>query len=142
MHVGAAPGLDCTRTEEFSRNSAIGKEFDMKSSSLMVVMFALAVTASLVVAKSILTVTEQSQGAVPAQTRVQVIPTVGYTQPVLVGQRQPPAPAQSGNARLMAEAKMDPASATFDGTWTVLVVHGNKREYVTYSSMRRITPVN
>ncbi len=114
----------------------------MKSSSLMVVMFALAVTASLVVAKSILTVTEQSQGAVPTQTRVQVIPTVGYTQPVLVGHRQPPALAQSGNARRIAEAKTGPASATSDGTWTVLVVHGDKREYVTYSSMRRITRVN
>ena len=114
----------------------------MKSSSLMVVMFAVAVTASLVVAKSILTVTEQAKAAVPTQTRAQFVPTAEVTQPMLVGHRQPPAPAQSRNARLTAEAKTGPASATSDGTWTVLVVHGNKREYITYNSMRRITRAN
>ncbi len=142
MHEGAAPGLDCVRNQEFSRNSAIGKEFDMKSSSWMVVMFAVAVTASLVAAKSLLTVTERSQAAVPTQTRSQFIPIAESTKPILVRHRQPPAPAPWAKARPTAEVKMSPPSANSDGTWTVLVVHGDKREFITYNSMRRITLVN
>ncbi len=142
MHDRAAPRLDCVRTQEFLRNSAIGKEFDMKSSSWMVVMFAVAVTASIVAAKSLLSVTERSQAALATQTDSQFMPIAQSTQPILVGHRQPPAPAAWAKARPTAEVKMGPPSVTADGTWTVLVVHGDKREYVTYSSMRRITPVN
>ncbi len=114
----------------------------MKSSSWMVVMFAVAVTASLVAAKSILTVTERSQAAAPTQTRSQFIPITESTKPILVGLRQPPAPAPWAKARPTAVVKMGPPSANSDGTWTVLVVHGDKREYITYNSMRRITRVN
>ena len=114
----------------------------MKSSSWMVVMFAVAVTASLVVAKSLLTAPERSQAAVPTQPRSQFIPIAESTQPTLAGHRQPPAPAPLPKVRPAAEVKMDPPSATSDGTWTVLVVHGDKREYITYNSMSRITPVN
>ena len=114
----------------------------MKSSSWMIVTFAVAVTASLVAAKSLLTVTERSQAAVPTQTDSQFIPIAESTQPILVGQRQPTAPAPLPKVRSTAVVKMGPPSATSDGTWTVLVVHGDHREYVTYSSMRRITPVN
>ncbi len=142
MHDEAALGLDCTRTQEFSWNSAIGKEFDMKSSSWMIVTFAVAVTASLVAAKSLLTVTERSQAAVPTQTVSQFIPIAESTQPILAGHRQPPVPAASPKARPTAEVKIAPPAVTSDGTWTVLVVHGDKREYVTYNSMRRITRVN
>ena len=114
----------------------------MKSSSWMVVMFAVAVTASLVVAKSLLTPPEPSQAAVPTQARSQYLPIAESTQPTLAGHRQPPAPAHRAKARPTAKVKTDPPAATSDGTWTVLVVHGNKREYITYNSMRRITPVN
>lgn len=114
----------------------------MKSSSWIVVMIAVAVTASLVAAKSLLTVTERSQAALATQSDSQFIPITVSTQPILVGHRQPPAPAPWAKARPAAEVKMGPPSANSDGTWTVLVVHGGKREYVTYSSMRRITPVN
>ena len=114
----------------------------MKSSSWMVVMFAVAVTASLVAAKSILTVTERSQAAAPTQTHAQFIPIAESTKPILVEHRQPPAPAPWAKARPTAEVKMSPPSANSDGTWTVLVVHGDKREFITYNSMRRITPVN
>ncbi len=114
----------------------------MKSSSWMVVMFAVAVTASIVAAKSLLSATERSQASLATQTDSQFIPIAESTQPILVGQRQPPAPAPWAKARPTAEVKMGPPSLTSDGTWTVLVVHGDKREYVTYSSMRRITRVN
>ena len=114
----------------------------MKSSSWMIVTFAVAVTASLVAAKSLLSVTERSQAAVPTQTHSQFIPIAESTQPILAGHRQPPAPASWAKGRPTAEVKMGPPSLTSDGTWTVLVVHGDKREYVTYNSMRRITPVN
>lgn len=135
-------GLDCIRTQEFLWNSAFGKEFDMKSSSWIVVMFAVAVTASLVAAKSLLSVTERSQAAVPTQTRSQFIPIAQSTKPVLVGHRQPAAPASWAKARPTAEVELGPPSLNADGTWTVLVVHGDKREYITYNSMRRITQVN
>ncbi len=114
----------------------------MKSSSWMIVTFAVAVTASLVAAKSLLTVTERSQAAVPTQTVSQFIPIAESTQPILVGHRQPPAPAPLPRVRSTAVVKMGPPSLTSDGTWTVLVVHGDKREYVTYNSMRRMTPIN
>jgi len=123
-------------------NSAFGKEFDMKNSSWIIVMFAVAVTGSLVAAKSLLSVTERSQAAAPTQTHSQFIPIAESTKPMLVGHRQPPAPAPRAKARPTAEVKMSPLSASFDGTWTVLVVHGDKREYITYNSMRRITPIN
>ncbi len=112
----------------------------MKSSSWMLVTFAVAVTASLVAAKSLLTVTERSQAAV--QTQTQFIPIAESTQPILVGHRQPPAPAPWAKARPTAEVTKGQPSVNSDGTWTVLVVHGDSREYVTYRSMRRITPVN
>ncbi len=114
----------------------------MKSSSWIVVIFAVAVTASLVAAKSLLSVTEHSQGALPTQTHSQFIPIAESSQPILVGHRQPPASAPRPKARPTAEVKMGSPSVTSDGTWTVLVVHGNEREYITYNSMRRITPVN
>ena len=114
----------------------------MKSSSWIVVIFAVAVTASLVAAKSLLSVTEHSQAALPTQTHSQFIPIAESTQPMLVGHRQPPAPVPSAKARPTAEVKKGPPSLTSDRTWTVLVVHGDKREYVTYNSMRRITRVN
>ncbi len=114
----------------------------MKSSSLMVVMIAVAVTASIVAAKSLLTAPERSQAAVPTQTHAQFIPIAESTQPMLAGHRQPPVPAASPKAMPTAEIKIAPPAVTSDGTWTVLVVHGDNREYVTYSSMRRITPVN
>ncbi len=114
----------------------------MKSSSWIIVMFAVAVTGSLVAAKSLLSVTERSQAATPKQTRSQFIPIAESAKPILVGHRQPPAPAPWTKARPTAEVKMSTLSASFDGTWTVLVVHGDKREYITYNSMRRITPIN
>ncbi len=114
----------------------------MKSSSWMVVMFAVAVTASLVAAKSLLSVTERAEAAALTQTRSQFNPIAESTEPILVGHRQPPAPAHRTKARPTAEVKMSTLSASFDGTWTVLVVHGDKREYITYNSMRRITPIN
>ena len=114
----------------------------MKSSSWIVVMIAVAVTASLVAAKSLLTSPESSQAAVPTQARSQFIPIAESTQPTLAKHRQPPAPAPWANAQPAAVVKKVPPSVTSDGTWTVLVVHGDNREYITYSSMRRITPVN
>ena len=142
MHEQQPRAWDCTRTQEFARNSAIGKEFDMKSSTWILVVFALAVTASLVAAKSLLSVTQRSQAAVPTQAVSQFIPNAASAQPTLVGHRQPPAPASWAKARPTAEVELGPASASSDGTWTVLVVHGDKREYITYNSMRRITPIN
>ncbi len=114
----------------------------MKSSSWIVVMFAVAVTASLVAAKSLLTAPEPSQAAVPTQTRSQFVPIAESTQPILAGHRQPPAPAPWAKARPAAVVKKDPPTVTSDSTWTVLVVHGDKREYITYSSMSRIRSVN
>ncbi len=114
----------------------------MKSSSWMIVTFAVAVTANLVAAKSLLTVTERSQAALATQSDAQFIPMTVSTQPILVGHRQPPASLPSAKARPNAVVKMGSPSASSDGTWTVLVVHGDSREYVTYNSMRRITPVN
>ncbi len=114
----------------------------MRNSSWIVVVFAIAVTASLVAAKSLLSVTERSQGATLTQTRSQFIPIAESAKPILVGHRQPPAPPLWTKARPTAEVKMDPSSLNADGTWTVLVVHGDKREYITYNSMRRITRVN
>ncbi|MCH8053768.1 MAG: hypothetical protein IH895_06880 [Planctomycetes bacterium] len=114
----------------------------MKSSSWIVVMFAVAVTASLVAAKSLLTPPESSQAAVPTQTRSQFIPIAESTQPTLAGHRQPPAPAPWAKAQPAAVVKKVPPSVTSDNTWTVLVVHGDNREYITYSSMRRIKSVN
>ena len=114
----------------------------MKSSSWILVMFAVAVTASLVAAKSLLSVTERAEGAALTQTRSQFNPIAESATPILVGHRQPPAPPLWTKARPTAEVKMDPSSLNADGTWTVLVVQGDRREYVTYNSMRRITPVN
>ena len=114
----------------------------MKSSLWMVVMFAVAVTASIVAAKTLLRAPERSQVALPTQTHSEFIPIAEYTQPTLVGHRQPPAPATSRKPRPTAEVRMGPPSMTSDRAWTVLVVHGDKREYITYSSMRRITLVN
>ena len=114
----------------------------MKSSSWIVVMIAVAVTASLVAAKSLLTPPESSQAAVPTQTHSQFIPVAESTQPILAGHRQPPAPAPWAKAQPAAVVKKVPPSVTSDNTWTVLVVHGDNREYITYSSMRRIKSVN
>ncbi len=114
----------------------------MKSSSWIVVMIAVAVTASLVAAKSLLTPPESSQAAAPTQARSQYLPVAESTQPTLAGHRQPPAPAPWAKAQPAAVVKKVPPSVTSDSTWTVLVVHGDNREYITYSSMRRITPVN
>ncbi len=141
MHVEASWAL-IAWTQGFLWNSALGKEFNMKSSSWMVVIFAVAVTASLVAAKSLLSVTERSQAAASTQTRSQYIPIAESTKPMLVGHRQPPAPTSRASARPTAEVKLSPPAVNSDGTWTVLVVHGGKREYITYNSMRRITPVN
>ncbi len=114
----------------------------MKSSSWILVMFAVAVTASLVAAKSLLSVTERAEGAALTQTRSQFNPIAESTTPILVGHRQPPAPPLWTKARPTAEVKMDPSSLNADGTWTVLVVHGDHREYITYKNMRRITLIN
>ncbi len=114
----------------------------MKSSTWILVIFAVAVTASLVAAKSMLSVTERSQAAAPTQTRSQFIPIAESTRPNLVAYRQPPAPASWTQAQPTAEVELSPASLNSDGSWTVLVVHGDRREYITYNSMRRITPVN
>ena len=103
----------------------------MKSTTWILITLAVAVTASMVVAKSIIFVPQKAE-AKPAKVTMEPI----QVQPVgwAVSQRAPqiaPSPALFEQA-----PRVDTPDAQGDNgnTWTVLVVNGSVEENVTYAS--------
>lgn len=106
----------------------------MKSTTWILITLAVAVTASMVVAKSIIFVPQKAEAQPDQPANIATDPV--QVQPVAqaVGQRAPqitPSPALFEPA-----PRIDKSDAESDtgNTWTVLVVNGNKEEYVTYAS--------
>ncbi len=106
----------------------------MKRNTWIAVMIAIAVTASIVVARSLITFPEQLDASSMMTASPTTEPVVEQAGPIRATQPEPPTPPTPG---LIEQAptvhKLKQHQAMEEG-WTVLVVRGNEIEHVTYRS--------
>ena len=103
----------------------------MKGNTWIVVMIAIAVTGSMVVAKSFISFPNSLAAAPVPVVASEVTSPVEPPQPVLASQEEPPLP------RIMEQAPTVDATAAekpVNDTWTVMVVRGSETEFVTYAN--------
>ncbi len=109
----------------------------MKSTTWILITLAITVTASMVVAKSIIFVPQKAEAQPVQPAKVAMEPT--RVQPVgwAVGQRAPRMPQTQPTPDLFEQAPtvgIPDAESEKANTWTVLVVNGSVEEHVTYTS--------
>ncbi len=101
----------------------------MKGNTWIVVMIAVAVTGSMVVAKSFISF-PNSLAAAPVAAVANEDPKLAEPPlPILVGQEEPPLPGVMEQAPTVDATQ---GGKSMNDTWTVMVVHGNEIEHVTY----------